>query len=142
MRKITVVLAVLVAASAVWMYLQATPLACIGFSCVPVELAATPAELERGLMYRKSLDGGMLFLFPQEDRYGFWMKNMDFPIDIIWISGEKRIVDISRSVPPCAGSCPVYSPKSPAMYVLEVPANYSRDKGIGVGDKAFFLGTR
>jgi len=140
MRKITVLLAVLVAAGAVFLYLQATPRVCIGLSCVPVELAATPAELEQGLMYRESLDGGMLFLFPQEGRPGFWMMNMRFPIDIIWISGEKKVVDISRSVPPCAAPCPLYYPSAPVRYVLEVPANYSLQKNIRVGDPLVFIG--
>lgn len=141
MRKITAAIAVLLALAALYLFLERNPYLCFGFSCVQVELALTPQQQEQGLMHRSGLKGGMLFVFPREATYGFWMKNMSFPIDMIWISAGKQVVDLSQNVPPCAGSCPVYSPKSPAMYVLEVPANYSRDKGINVGDKAFFLGT-
>ncbi len=140
MRKITAAAAVLLALAALYLFLEQNPSVCFGLSCVQVELALTPEQQQQGLMHRTSLKGGMLFVFPREEKHGFWMNNMNFPIDLVWISAGKQVVGISQNVPPCADSCPVYYPNSPVKYVLEVPANYSLAKGIAVGGRAFFLG--
>ena len=76
-------------------------------------------------MYRSGLKPGegMLFVFDREDIYPFWMKNMSFAIDILWLDGDKRVVDIRSSVPPCTtDECAVYTPAAKAFYVLEIPA--------------------
>ena len=84
-----------------------------------------------GLSGRRSLNEntGMLFVFDKKDTYGFWMKNMNFPIDIIFLDGNK-VVDIKKNVPEPKSEnaeLPVYRPKKPANYVLEV--------NTGVADK-------
>ena len=69
----------------------------------------------------------MLFVFDHDDRYRFWMKDMKFPIDIIWLDRRDRIVTIHENVSPCpADPCPVYTPPANARYVLEVSAGFSR----------------
>ncbi len=93
-----------------------------GFA-VTAELAVTDDERAQGLMYREKMDEnqGMLFVFEGEDIHAFWMKNMKFPIDIIWLDAQKRIVHLEAEVPPCAADpCPSYIPKATAMYVLEL----------------------
>lgn len=99
-----------------------------------VELAETKEEHALGLSGRTELDAdmGMLFIFDQPGRYGFWMPDMHFPIDIIWIDADWRIVDISANVPP--ESYPkVFTPTSPAMYVLEVYAGNAAASGWEIG---------
>ena len=103
---------------------------------VKVELARTPAERDHGLSGRLSLasDHGMLFLFDHPDTYGFWMPEMQFPIDIIWLNPNWQIVDIAHSVAP--ESYPhVFTPKAPATFVLEVIAGLSDSSGWHEGDQ-------
>lgn len=109
---------------------------------VTAELAVTLAERARGLMFRKKLDldQGMLFIFDEEDIYSFWMKNMIIQIDILWLDGERRIVHIEHSVPPCQEEpCPSYTPKIPAMYVLELKAGSVEQRGLKLFDRLDFI---
>lgn len=103
---------------------------------VAVTVAATPATQEKGLSGREGLgaDDGMLFIFDRPDTYAFWMKDMRFPIDIIWIQND-AIADITTDVPvPVPGQeLPVYFPKIPANRVLEVPAGYAKAHGLRIG---------
>lgn len=103
---------------------------------ISVEIVRTPAERDRGLSGRLSLapDRGMLFLFDHPDTYGFWMPEMQFPIDIIWLNGNWQIVDIAHAVAP--ESYPhVFVPKAPATFVLEVVAGLSERSGWQEGDQ-------
>src|SRR3989344_1386739 len=103
----------------------------IGQTKVIAALADTPELREKGLSGQASLaEGeGMLFIFPKSGTYGFWMKDMRFPIDIIWIDAEKKILGIEKDISP--GSFPtVFYPPAPASYVLEVPAGVSAFHGI------------
>ncbi|MDD4901650.1 MAG: DUF192 domain-containing protein [Patescibacteria group bacterium] len=105
---------------------------------IHAELAQAPAELERGLMFRKSLpaDSGMLFIFPQEAPQSFWMKNTLIPLDMIFISADDKIVDIKNDFSPCtADPCPVYQSVAPAKYVLEVNAGIVQKGRIIIGEK-------
>ena len=108
---------------------------------VQAELAVTAEQRARGLMFRDSLDPdrGMLFVFPQLDFHAFWMKNCRFPIDIIWLSPEKKIVHIERVVPSCKEDpCPSYGPMRKAKYVVELVANFSKDEKLQLGDTLQF----
>lgn len=110
---------------------------------IPVELARTPAEVQKGLSGRLSLDQdkGMLFLFAKPDTYSFWMPDMHFPLDIIWISGGKKVLGISANVPNDfdPANPKFYRPPSPAQYVLEVNAGFAARAGIKIGDGVTFL---
>lgn len=101
---------------------------------IAVMIAETPEEREHGLSGRTTLDAdmGMLFVFDHPDRYGFWMPNMLFPLDIIWIDANWRIVDIAPGVTPASYPL-VFKPKSEAQYVLEVNAGNAAAWGWGVG---------
>lgn len=108
----------------------------IGNQKIKVTIVDTPQTLERGLSGKASLakGTGMLFVFEKPDRYGFWMKEMNFPIDIIWISLDKKIVDIKDSAKP--ESFPeVFYPKENALYVLEVEAGFVKNHEIKPGDE-------
>ncbi len=104
--------------------------------CVNVEVVSGKKDMERGLQGKQGLgpNKGMLFIFDHDDRYRFWMKDMKFPIDIIWLDRQDRIVAIGENVPPCAADpCPVYVPPVNARYVLEVSAGFSRTHGLKPG---------
>lgn len=107
---------------------------CIEKTCINAEIADTPEKRQLGLMYREKLNekSGMLFVFPEENYHAFWMKNMKFPIDIIWIDGNYRIVHIEKDAQPCIELCKSYFPKEKAKYVLEVSANFTEREGIRV----------
>ena len=112
-----------------------------------VEVADTQAAQQQGLSGRESLaEGtGMLFVFDQERFLSFWMKDMNFPLDMVWIDASCEVVDISRDVPiPEPGQTlaglPTYGPETPAMYVLEINAGASAAGGFGPGDMAAFTG--
>lgn len=108
----------------------------IGDTKVKVEVARETAELAKGLGGREKLDEnrGMLFVFETPGQPAFWMKDMKFPIDIIWIMGDE-VVDIAPNLPVVAAEfLSTYEPKEPANYVLEVNAGFAKDHGIKVGD--------
>ncbi len=110
-----------------------------------VEIADTDEERIKGLSGRESLPEGrgMLFVFDQPGMYGFWMKDMLFSIDIIWLSEEGRVVHIVKNASP--ESFPeVFYPAAEAKYVLELPAGTAERLGLQIGDEVFlpqeFLG--
>jgi uncharacterized membrane protein (UPF0127 family) len=102
---------------------------------IPVEIADTPDERQRGLMFRESLpkDRGMLFIFDEEGTYSFWMKNTMIHLDIIWISSENIVVHVEKDLTPCLGLCPSYKSNQPARYVLEVNSGVADELGIHEG---------
>ncbi len=102
---------------------------------VTVEIAVTPAERERGLMFRSPLaDGhGMLFIFPRATDHQFWMKNTPAPLDIVFIGEDGRIVGIRPDTVPYSEAR--LSVGRPSRYVLEVAAGYCAREGVAVGDR-------
>lgn len=108
----------------------------IGSLRLYVEIANTDELRKKGLSVRSAIndDEGMLFLFDQKDIMpAIWMKNMEFPIDIIWIKNGK-IVQIHKNVPKPTKGTPdsklkIYTPKAPVDYVLEVRGGYT-DKNV------------
>ena len=107
----------------------------IGNVKLTVEIADSQEERERGLSERASLDDdkGMLFIFKNPGRYGFWMKDMSFPIDIIWIDESWKIVDIKTNVSPATYPKSFFSVRS-AKYVLETNAGFVNKNNIKLGD--------
>ena len=113
--------------------------ACFKEYCFNIELAVTDKERNRGLMFREYLafNESMLFVFPEEGEYPFWMKNTLIPLDIIWINQEKEVVFIKENFQPCENeySCPLVRPDKNAKYVLEVNEGIVEKIGLEVGDK-------
>ena len=114
---------------------------CIKNACVEAEVAAIEPERERGLMFRPKLlaNQGMLFIFDRPGLQRFWMKNTNFPLDIIWMDQSKTVVDFKLDAQPCpAEPCESFGPRADALYALEVNAGFVRRYGISVGDKVSF----
>ncbi len=101
---------------------------------VPVTIADTNEERELGLSFSKSLiEGtGKFFIFPNASAYGFWMKDMNYSLDIIWIDKDMKIVGIADSVSPDSYPRVFYAP-SPVQYVLEINAGESKKLGLMTG---------
>ena len=106
------------------------------------DISATPEQMTRGLSVKDTLseNEAMLFVFDVEAEHRFWMKDMKFPIDIIWIHPNTTIVHIEKNLQPCISFliCPSYSPNDLSQYVLEVNAYYTTKHNITVGDKVEF----
>lgn len=110
---------------------------------VQVELAIDDETRAQGLMFRDSLRpaSGMLFFFPQDGHYPFWMKNTLIPLDMIWIDASRKVAHLKSAVPPCkADPCPSYPPNVQARYVLEVAGGVSKQHGLKAGDPLRFEG--
>jgi hypothetical protein len=109
----------------------------IGDALVRAEVVITPERMRRGLSGQKALGAneGMLFVYPQPGTYSFWMKDMLFPIDIIWIR-DNTVVAIDKDVPvPAAGQEPkLYAPPVPINRVLEVNAGFAKKHHIKAGN--------
>ena len=108
-----------------------------------VEIAADDELRAQGLMYRDQLRPatGMLFFFPTDGKYGFWMKNTMIPLDMIWIDSSRKVVHIKTDVPPCKiEQCPSYEPGVTARHVLELAAGEAAKRGLKVGDVLRFEG--
>jgi len=106
----------------------------IGVQHFAVEVAATVVARERGLSGHERLasDAGMWFVLPEVGWTGFWMRGMRFPIDLIWVNQERRVVG-AGTLPVCRSEpCPIAYPAAPAAYVLEVGAGRFSGK---VGDE-------
>ena len=103
---------------------------------VTVEVAKRLADQARGLMYRQYLEknSGMLFIFQKEEFQSFWMENTLIPLDMLFISSERVIVDITTMQPCNVDPCPSYTSKQPAQYCLEVNAGYVCSHEIKIGD--------
>jgi uncharacterized membrane protein (UPF0127 family) len=113
-------------------------------SVIAVEVVADDESRAQGLMYRDRLDpaAGMLFLFGEDQRHSFWMKNTRIPLDMIFIDANRRIVGIERDVPPCrVQDCPSYGPDADSRYVLEIAGGVAKQHGLKNGDVLRFDGT-
>lgn len=103
---------------------------------IKIELAKTKKELSRGLGKRKSIcwDCGMLFEFSEKSKHPFWMKDMKFPIDIIWML-DNKIVHIEKNVP--IFPLKTINPEVDSNYVLELNSGKSSQLGINIGDNIY-----
>ena len=112
-----------------------TPTAKINGHAFSLFLAKTSQEQEVGLAKYNKIEQnqGMLFLFAKDDNYSFWMKNMKFPIDIIFIENNK-VVDVFQNVPVSTNdNLPVYTTKTKANKVLEINASLAKKYNIKIG---------
>lgn len=106
---------------------------------ISLEVADTDAERVKGLSDRPSLpdDCGLLFVYGQASRHGIWMKDMHFPIDIVWLDEDKKIVHLLEHVQP--ETYPdVFQPSAPARYIIELNAGMAQQSGFSVGRQLSF----
>ena len=88
----------------------------------------------------------MLFIHDDEKRYTFWMKDMRFALDMLWIDAGCTVADISAEVPPpepgqSDRSLPLISPETPVLHVLEINSGTAAGLGIAIGDAVKFTGS-
>ncbi len=115
-------------------FLPGTPVMHIGEIPLRVEILDSDEERIAGLSGREALDkvDGLFFIFPEPGYHSMWMKDMNFPIDIIWIGEDLKVVSIEKNVSP--ESYPkVFRPARPALYAVETNIHYSDTYGIRAG---------
>lgn len=103
---------------------------------IPVYLADDPRIRTRGLSNKTYLPEGegMLFVFEKPDQYSFWMKEMNFSIDIVWMDEKGKVIFVRENVSPETYPT-LFTPPKPALYVLELNAGEARELGLTVGTK-------
>jgi uncharacterized membrane protein (UPF0127 family) len=101
------------------------------------EIPVTGELMSKGLSVKNQLreNESMLFIFEEPLRHTFWMKDMKFPIDIIWLDSNGKIVHIEENLMPCplVLICPSYAPNADSQYVLETIAGFAQRHNISLG---------
>ena len=145
-----ILLAVLIPLGALYLYVKAsdgslagffipdTPMMHIGEVPIRVDIANTREELIQGLSGKDNLGAvnGLLFVFPETKNHAIWMKDMNFPIDIVWISEDLVVINVERNVSPETYPT-TFKPNSPARYALETEAGFTNTVGIQKGQKVW-----
>jgi len=112
-----------------------------GFKLV-ADIAANEAQRTKGLAVKDHLNENesMLFVFSSASNQAFWMKDMKFPIDIIWMDANKTVVHVEHSLDPCPaiGFCKTYSPGADSLYVLETVAGFADSHNVANGTRMEF----
>lgn len=108
------------------------------------ELAANESDRARGLMFRIEQQFGpeqaMVFLFEELGDLSFWMKNMNFAIDMVWLSPDMKVVSIEHDVPPCEKEpCRFYTPMQKAQLVIELYRGTAKKEHLKNGDRVEVL---
>lgn len=108
----------------------------IGQTQINVEISDSTSELAKGLSGRESLDedSGMYFVLGKKRMVNFWMKGMKFPIDIIWIDGNKVVGYVENAQLPTEHDIPTFSSIVPVTNVLEVNAGFVQKHSLKTGD--------
>jgi uncharacterized membrane protein (UPF0127 family) len=106
---------------------------------IVAEVAQTSEQQEKGLGGRAciGMGQGMLFAFDKPDFYQFWMKDMKFPIDMVWISENKTVNSVSANVLPSTYPR-TFTSKSESKYVLELQANRAKSLNLAQGTQLKF----
>jgi uncharacterized membrane protein (UPF0127 family) len=106
---------------------------------ISASVADTDDKRTKGLsgVENMSENQGMLFIFNYPSKQGFWMKEMMFPLDIIWLDSNNSVIHIQKKLQPCTSVlfCSVYSPSSDAKYVLETISGFTDLHSVNEGDK-------
>lgn len=138
MKKIIILIFLVMVSLTLWIINNTNKFVTINGKTFSVYVADTDEKKAKGLAIFKTLpeNKGMIFPFSYPDYYGFWMKDMKFPIDIIYIENYK-IVDIFEEVPNPKNAdekLPVYKPAEKASYVLEINSGISKKYDFKKGD--------
>ena len=113
------------------------------------DLAITDDQKTKGLAIKDNLkeNESMLFVSQEPSRQSFWMKDMKFPIDIIWLDSNGKVVHIEHNLQPCVSilntgssilNCPTYTPDKDSLYVLETIAGFSQKHDVKIGTNIDF----
>jgi len=103
---------------------------------VYLKLAATPESRAQGLSGVTSMrqDEGILMDFGTDDKWGIWMKDMSIPIDILWVTKDKKVIYVVREAQPELSTAKIFTPKEPARYVIELNSGAASRYVVKVGD--------
>jgi uncharacterized membrane protein (UPF0127 family) len=109
--------------------------------CIPLRVARGPEEITRGMMFERSMDYALAFLYPDVSPRQMWMKNVMIPLDMVFCR-EGKIVQIYSDVPGCIPivedtECPIIN-SVPADLVLELPGGWSYGLRLQIGDVVVF----
>src|SRR5215204_5601461 len=106
------------------------------------DIPITSELKSKGLAVKNQLkeNEAMLFVFEDSAKHPFWMKDMKFPIDIIWLDSNGKVVHIEQNLQPCVSVfvCPGYAPNADSQYVLETVAGFTQRHNISVGTNIDF----
>ena len=104
------------------------------------QVAKTPESREKGLSGTVPLreNEAMLFIYDSDGKWAMWMKDMKYPIDIIWLDKDKKVVYIVKNAPPESYPFDNFTPKQEARYVVELMAGTVAKKAITIGAQANF----
>jgi len=111
---------------------------------IQADYVSQQIDVMRGMMFLDSLEQsrGKMFVHASEANFPYFMYQTKIPLDIIWISRRRRVVEISANTPPCpsksASACPSYGGHQRALFVLEVNAGIAANNGLKVGDAVDF----
>ena len=105
---------------------------------VKVEVVATEAKIQKGLMFREHLplDTGMLFLMGTEKEWPFWMRNTLIPLDMLWIGSDMKVAGIVENAEPLTETLRTIG--KPSLYVLEVNGGWTKQHGVTAGAQVRF----
>lgn len=111
----------------------------VGGTTYKLQIAATEATRQAGLAGRANMpeDAGMLFAFDKPTSECFWMKNMRFSLDIIWVNAQKRVVYVKQNIAPSTYPA-TFCPTKPAAYAIELHAGEVAKRHIVIGEKLDF----
>lgn len=112
----------------------------IGSTRINAEVAKSVSDQDKGLSGRSCIDAnqGMLFVFNHPGYYAFWMKDMRFPIDIVWIGADHKLAGLQINVAPSTYPDRFVNKDHLAQYVLELQANRSKSLHLGYGSTLNF----
>lgn len=116
----------------------------MGSGVYHLQLADTETERTQGLsgVEKVSPGGGLLMKFDSDDTWGIWMKDMKIPLDIVWLNSDKTAIYIVKNASPELSTDTVFTPKTSARYVIELPAGGVDQAGIKTGMTATFDETK
>jgi uncharacterized protein len=112
----------------------------LGGTAFSARIASTEEEKTRGLSGTASLaeNEAMLFVYDRDDKWSIWMKDMRYPIDIVWLDKDKKVVHIVKNAPPESYPYESFASKEEARYVLELAAGTTAKRSIIIGAQAIF----
>lgn len=110
----------------------------VGGTSFEVTVLRSPEQLQKGLSGTDSLPRGraMLFVFPHDDKWGIWMKDMNYAIDIVWLDSERRVVHLVKDAQPSSYPKTTFTPEKDSCYVIELPNGTIEQTGITIGEQA------
>jgi uncharacterized membrane protein (UPF0127 family) len=138
-----VLVLLLVGAAAVyvmWPQLQPHTTLHLGDGVFTARVAKTSTELEKGLSDTRGLgeDQAMILVYDKDGKWPVTMKGMKYPIDIVWLDKDKKVVYIVKNATPESYPYDVFVPKADARFVVEVPAGTTGKKAITINGAATF----